>query len=185
MLSPKSYSPLCRSIQRTVETQRKGRSKVSHRTQLIRGKELYAAGKQVDATDPENLTCNAALDNELQEPRFCGRMNYSHDSTLVIPVVLAPMSGGAVDAGTCGGGLQCGRSQIAGWSVSHEFTRRVQKIEDQILPFPLQNILTRVMRTAAGQQRLAGYLSLWAGTGVAGTRTLPAAELVRSLVRAL
>lgn len=52
-----------------------------------------------------------------------------------------------------------------------------------ILPYPFQNSLTRPMRTAAAQQGLADYLSLWAGQGVARARALPAAELVAQLVR--
>lgn len=55
--------------------------------------------------------------------------------------------------------------------------------EEIILPFPLQNALTRPMRTAAAQQGIADYLSLWAGTGVARIRAMPAAELVATLMR--
>jgi nitronate monooxygenase len=51
-----------------------------------------------------------------------------------------------------------------------------------ILPYPLQNALTRPMRTAAGQQGLPDYLSLWAGQGVARARAMPAGELVCRLV---
>ena len=54
--------------------------------------------------------------------------------------------------------------------------------DDAILPFPLQNALTRPMRTAAGKLGNAGYLSLWAGRGVARARSMPADELVRRLV---
>ncbi len=54
--------------------------------------------------------------------------------------------------------------------------------EDQILPFPLQNALTRPMRTAAAKAGEPGYLSLWAGQGVARIRSFPAAELVERLV---
>jgi nitronate monooxygenase len=54
--------------------------------------------------------------------------------------------------------------------------------EETILPYPIQNALTRPMRTAAGQRGDARYLSLWAGTGVARARPLPAGELVRTLM---
>jgi nitronate monooxygenase len=54
--------------------------------------------------------------------------------------------------------------------------------EDAILPFPLQNALTRPMRTAAGKQGNAGYLSLWAGRGVSRARNMPAGDLVICLV---
>jgi nitronate monooxygenase len=55
--------------------------------------------------------------------------------------------------------------------------------EDTILPYPLQNALTRPMRTAAAKRGDAGYLSLWAGQGVARARSMPAGELVRELMR--
>jgi nitronate monooxygenase len=52
-----------------------------------------------------------------------------------------------------------------------------------VLPYPLQNALTRPMRNAAAQQGIADYLSLWAGQGVARARALPAADLVALLVQ--
>ncbi len=54
--------------------------------------------------------------------------------------------------------------------------------EDIILPYPLQNLLTRAMRSAAATRGETGFLSLWAGTGVARARALPAGELVSRLV---
>jgi nitronate monooxygenase len=53
---------------------------------------------------------------------------------------------------------------------------------DLSLPYPLQNALTRPMRTAAARQGLADYLSLWAGQGVARARAMPAADLVARLI---
>jgi nitronate monooxygenase len=57
--------------------------------------------------------------------------------------------------------------------------------ESAILPFPIQNSLTRPMRAAAAKKGEAGFLSLWAGTGVTRTRSMPAAELVATLVAEL
>ena len=54
--------------------------------------------------------------------------------------------------------------------------------ESAILPYPLQNALTRPMRTAAAKRGEAGFLSLWAGTGVARIRSMAAGELVQQLV---
>jgi nitronate monooxygenase len=54
--------------------------------------------------------------------------------------------------------------------------------KELILPYPFQNALTRPMRTAAAQQGLADYLSLWAGQGVARARVMPAADLVARLI---
>ncbi|MGH2383088.1 MAG: NAD(P)H-dependent flavin oxidoreductase [Candidatus Limnocylindria bacterium] len=52
---------------------------------------------------------------------------------------------------------------------------------EAILPFPLQNALTRPARTAAAEQDRPEYLSLWAGQGVRLARREPAAELVRRI----
>lgn len=51
-----------------------------------------------------------------------------------------------------------------------------------ILPYPLQNALTRPMRTAAARQGLPDYLSLWAGQGVARACAMPAGDLVARLL---
>jgi nitronate monooxygenase len=55
--------------------------------------------------------------------------------------------------------------------------------KELVLPYPLQNALTRPMRTAAAQQGLSDYLSLWAGQGVARARAMPAGDLVQCLIR--
>ncbi len=54
--------------------------------------------------------------------------------------------------------------------------------EDTILPFPLQNALTRPMRSAANGQDRADFLSLWAGQALTLARRQPAAELIGRLV---
>lgn len=50
------------------------------------------------------------------------------------------------------------------------------------LPFPVQNALTRTMRSAASQQGRAELLSLWAGQAAHMARPMPAAELMRLLI---
>ena len=52
-----------------------------------------------------------------------------------------------------------------------------------ILPFPLQNALTRPLRSAAAAQGRAEYLSLWAGQGVRLARRQRAAELIARLAK--
>jgi nitronate monooxygenase len=52
---------------------------------------------------------------------------------------------------------------------------------ETILPFPLQNALTRPLRNAAAQQGRAEFLSLWAGQGVRLARRQPAAALIARL----
>lgn len=76
----------------------------------------------------------------------------------------------------------CGRPARG---LVNAFIARLVGKEDQILPYPLQNALTRAMRTAAAARGDAGYLSLWAGQGVARARDLPAGSLVRRLVAEL
>jgi nitronate monooxygenase len=66
--------------------------------------------------------------------------------------------------------------------LRNAFMASVDGRQNLILPYPLQNALTRPMRTAAAQQGLADYLSLWAGQGVARACAMPAGDLVASLL---
>jgi nitronate monooxygenase len=54
--------------------------------------------------------------------------------------------------------------------------------EEFILPFRQQNDLTRPMRNAAGQKGMPDYISLWAGQGVARSRQMSAAALIKTLL---
>jgi nitronate monooxygenase len=65
------------------------------------------------------------------------------------------------------------------------FIERMTGREEIILPFPVQNSLTLPMRRAAAAAGNRDYLSLWAGTGVAKTRAMPAADLIATLMREL
>ena len=69
--------------------------------------------------------------------------------------------------------------------IPNEFIQKLTGRESAILPYPLQNALTRAMRTAAAKQGNPEFLSLWAGQGVARSRSLPAGELVAQLAREL
>jgi nitronate monooxygenase len=66
--------------------------------------------------------------------------------------------------------------------LKNTFIASLDDRQGAILPYPLQNALTRPMRVAAAQQGLADYLSLWAGTGVARACAMPAGDLVASLL---
>ncbi len=66
--------------------------------------------------------------------------------------------------------------------IENEFIRRIHGGGIEILPFGLQNSLTRPMRTASAKRGDPGFLSLWAGTGAPRARAMPAADLVRTLV---
>lgn len=56
---------------------------------------------------------------------------------------------------------------------------------EAIPPFPVQNALTRPIRTAAAAEDDPDHLSLWAGQGVRMARSLPASHLVAALVEEL
>jgi len=66
--------------------------------------------------------------------------------------------------------------------IVNRFMEEVGRDPDAILPFPLQNALTRPLRTAAGKAGRAEFLSLWAGQGLRMARREPAAQLVARLV---
>jgi len=66
--------------------------------------------------------------------------------------------------------------------LANAFTTLLAGNENAILPYPLQNVLTRAMRAAAAAQGNAEFLSLWAGEGVARSRQMPAGELVEKLL---
>ena len=68
--------------------------------------------------------------------------------------------------------------------IVNRFMTEVDRAGDAaILPFPLQNSLTRPLRAAAAKQGRAEFLSLWAGQGVRLARRQPAAELVARLAK--
>ena len=62
------------------------------------------------------------------------------------------------------------------------FLTAVEERQEVILPYPLQNALTRPMRTAANRAGRAELLSMWAGQAARLARRAPAAEIVRWLV---
>lgn len=67
--------------------------------------------------------------------------------------------------------------------IVNRFMTDVDSAPGAILPFPLQNALTRSLRSAAARQGRAEFLSLWSGQGLRMARRLPAAELVERLSR--
>ncbi len=69
--------------------------------------------------------------------------------------------------------------------LANEFIASVEAEPEAVLPYPLQNQLTRAMRQAAAQRGERELLSLWAGTGVARLRSLPARALVAIIAEEL
>lgn len=66
--------------------------------------------------------------------------------------------------------------------IVNRFMNEIESEEqDVILPFPLQNALTRPLRTAAAKRGRAEFLSLWAGQGVRLARRQSARELIARL----
>ncbi|HKA54882.1 MAG TPA: DUF561 domain-containing protein, partial [Candidatus Binatia bacterium] len=68
--------------------------------------------------------------------------------------------------------------------IINRFMTEVDRADppEGILPFPLQNALTRPLRNAAAKQGRVEFLSLWAGQGVRLARRQSAAELIARLV---
>lgn len=67
-------------------------------------------------------------------------------------------------------------------AIVNDFIRAWDGREDTILPFPLQNSLTRPLRNAAADQSDTRLLALWAGQGASLARAGTAGDLVRRLV---
>jgi nitronate monooxygenase len=65
--------------------------------------------------------------------------------------------------------------------IVNRFMREIDQTADAIAPFPVQNALTRPLRSAAVKQGRAEFLSLWAGQGVRMARRQTAAQLVARL----
>lgn len=65
--------------------------------------------------------------------------------------------------------------------IVNRFLSGMESHEETILPFPVQNSLTRSLRAESTRQNRAEYLSLWAGQGVRLARRATAAELVSRL----
>jgi nitronate monooxygenase len=71
--------------------------------------------------------------------------------------------------------------------IVNRFMREVEIVDggEHILPFPLQNEVTRKLRSEAARQGNADFLSLWAGQGLRMARGVGAAELIAGLMAEL
>ncbi len=67
--------------------------------------------------------------------------------------------------------------------IVNRFMTEVGRAPESILPFPLQNALTRPLRAQAAKEGRAEFLSLWAGQGVRLARRQSAASFVARLAR--
>ncbi|KQL45752.1 nitronate monooxygenase [Brevibacillus choshinensis] len=66
--------------------------------------------------------------------------------------------------------------------IENEFMTLLAPHDSELPPYPVQNALTRDIRTAAAKQNRTEYLSLWAGQAAFLSRGLRAEELVAKLV---
>jgi nitronate monooxygenase len=65
--------------------------------------------------------------------------------------------------------------------IVNRFMEEVEGVTGAILPYPLQNALTRPLRASAAKQDRSEFLSLWAGQGLRLARRESAAELMNRL----
>lgn len=69
--------------------------------------------------------------------------------------------------------------------MENRFMRQMESVEDEVPPYPVQNALTGSIRAEAAKRGDAELLSLWAGTGVAKCRAMPAKKLMETLIAEL
>jgi len=65
--------------------------------------------------------------------------------------------------------------------IHNKFIEDMAHYPEHILPFPIQNALTRPMRNAAAKNNLTDYLSLWAGQASYLSHGITADKLIRQL----
>lgn len=68
-------------------------------------------------------------------------------------------------------------------AVSNHFTDIMQSVEMDILPFPVQNKLTKQVRLAAAKLSNPDFMSLWAGQRARLCQSISASCLIEKLVR--
>jgi nitronate monooxygenase len=66
--------------------------------------------------------------------------------------------------------------------IQNRFMDEMEAVKENLPPFPIQNTLTRALRSEAKRRDDAGYQSLWSGQAARLIRSLPAEKLMQSLV---
>lgn len=66
--------------------------------------------------------------------------------------------------------------------IENRFMRMMEDVEAQVPAYPIQNAFTSSIRKEAAAKGDTELMSLWAGTGFARARAMPAAQLVQTLV---
>jgi nitronate monooxygenase len=67
--------------------------------------------------------------------------------------------------------------------IKNQFIEAMRAHAEEILPFPVQNKLSKQLRLAAAQQNNPEFMSLWAGQSAKQCLAISAAELVKKLAR--
>lgn len=66
--------------------------------------------------------------------------------------------------------------------IRNRFIDDMEKYQEDILPYPFQNQMTKKIRSKAAAERRSDILHLWSGQGVRLSRDGEAAELFREIV---
>ncbi|MCP3032046.1 nitronate monooxygenase [Halobacillus sp. A1] len=66
--------------------------------------------------------------------------------------------------------------------INNQFIRKMRKYENQLPSYPIQNSLTKVIRSEAAKQNRSEYMSLWSGQSPRLSRDISAEELIESIV---
>ena len=68
-------------------------------------------------------------------------------------------------------------------AIRNRFVDEMADKDDAVAPWPVQRGMMNALRGAAARRDDAGFMSLWAGQGVALARAMPAGDLVTQLAR--
>lgn len=66
--------------------------------------------------------------------------------------------------------------------IKNKFIEEMEPYTDQIPGYPVQNALTKDIRSAAAQQNCPGYMSMWAGQAVRLSQTKSAGEIIEDIM---
>lgn len=66
--------------------------------------------------------------------------------------------------------------------IENRFMLQMESVEAELPAYPVQNALTGSIRAEAAKRGDPELMSLWAGTGVAKSRAMPAAQLMQTLL---
>lgn len=69
--------------------------------------------------------------------------------------------------------------------IMNKFILRMQKYENDILDYPIQNSLTSEMRKEARKQNNTDFMAMWAGRAAYLCKAIPAAQLIQELNEAV